>query len=498
MKPVVTAAEMRALDRATMDEVGLPGLTLMETAGRGVAAAACEMLGPQRGPVAVVCGPGNNGGDGFVVARVLRDAGYDAIAYLAAPRASLKGDAATHLAILERAGGIALSIEGPHQLAVHREAIANAELVVDALFGLGPLRPIQGHHAAIVEAINRARQRLAIDVPSGIDSDTGRTMGIAVQAHRTLSTGPLKVALVAAPGFASCGRVDVVDIGIPQVLLAAANLRAGLLEERDIVEWMPRSRPLDHKGRRGHVLVIGGAPGMRGAGRLAAMAALRAGAGLVTLAAEGDFDAPDSVMTRSLAGERLGALIEGKDAIAVGPGLGTAMTAQRYLVEVLSSHRACVLDADALNILAATPDAIAAAAGPVVITPHPGEAARLLATTAAEVEADRMKAVRELAAITRAVVVLKGARTLICDGTLGDDHVAINPTGGPALATAGSGDVLAGTIAALLAQGLPAIAAACVGVWAHGRAGEQLAALRGERGVVSSDLPEAIAAVLAR
>lgn len=488
---------MRALDRATMDEIGLPGLTLMEVAGRGVAATAIAMLdGARRGGVAIVCGPGNNGGDGFVVARVLRDAGLDAIAYLAAPRSAVKGDAKTHLEILERAGGVVLSIETAHELVEHREAIAGAELCVDALFGLGPLRPVEGHFAAIVETINRVRRRLAIDLPSGIDSDTGRTMGVAVDAHRTLSTGPLKVGLVGAPGFASCGEVSVIDIGIPRGVIATSNVRAGLVEESDITGWLPRARPLDHKGRRGHVLVVGGAPGMRGAGRLAALAALRSGAGLVTLAGEGDVTAADSIMTRAL-GDRLGSLLDDKHAIAIGPGLGASMTAQRHLAEVLASGKACILDADALNILAATPEAIAAAAGPVVITPHPGEAARLLDTTAAEVEADRMKAVRDLASKTRAVVVLKGARTLICDGTLGDDHVAINPTGGPALATAGSGDVLAGAIAALLAQGLPAIAAACTAVWMHGVAGDTLAARLGPRGVVSSDLPDAIAAAIA-
>jgi NAD(P)H-hydrate epimerase len=249
---------------------------------------------------------------------------------------------------------------------------------------------------------------------------------------------------------------------------------------------------MDHKGTRGHVLVIGGMPGMRGAGRLASIAALRAGAGLVTLASADQPTADDSVMTRSIDPQReLGNLLERKAAIVIGPGLGTSADAQRWVAEVLAAGVPAVLDADALR----DPTAIAHAAGPIVITPHPGEAARLLGTTADAIEADRLAAARALAAKTRAVVVLKGARTIVCDGTLGDDYCSINPTGGPALGTGGSGDVLSGVIGALLAQHVPAHDAARLGVFVHGRAGDHLANEHGERGVVSSDLPLAIAGV---
>jgi NAD(P)H-hydrate epimerase len=242
------------------------------------------------------------------------------------------------------------------------------------------------------------------------------------------------------------------------------------------------------------VLVVGGSPGMRGAGRLAAVAALRAGAGLCTLAADGELDAPDSVMTRSLvAGGELGALLAGKAAVVIGPGLGVSQPSAARVREVLASRIPAVLDADALNVLAADPATIAAAVGPVVLTPHPGEASRLLGITTQDIEADRLGAARALAEKTRAVVVLKGARTIVCGGDL---HCSINPTGGPALATGGSGDVLAGTIGALLAQGLPAIDAARAGVFVHGVAGDQLATRHGSRGVMSSDLPEAIAAAI--
>jgi NAD(P)H-hydrate epimerase len=493
MRPVVTAAEMRALDRATIDEVGIPGLTLMETAGRAVAAAAARMV--HRGHVAVVCGPGNNGGDGYVAARVLREQGLDAVVYLAAPRSAVRGDAAAHLAILENVGGVVRMIDTPEALGELGDAIAGAALAIDALFGVGLARAIDGHLADVVALINHAQRRLAVDIPSGLDADTGRALGASVAAHATVTMAALKIAHASAPGFARCGPVEVADIGIPSGLIAAQVIRAGLVEEADVARMLPRPAPLDHKGTRGHVVVIGGMPGYRGAGRLCALAALRGGAGLVTLASAGDVVADDSVITRSLDGA-LGSLLEGKAAVAIGPGLGQSEAAATWLGEVLAAGVPAVLDADALNICAGITEALAKAAGPLVLTPHPGEAARLLGTTAAEVEADRLAAARSLAKKSHAVVVLKGARTIVCDGILGDDFCALHAVGGPELATGGTGDVLAGTIAALLAQGLAAADAARAGVFVHGRAGDKLAADLGMRGVVSSDLPLAIAGVL--
>jgi hydroxyethylthiazole kinase-like uncharacterized protein yjeF len=495
MLPVVTASEMRALDRVTIDEIGIPALTLMETAGRAVAAAALEI---SRGTtVAVVCGPGNNGGDGFVVARVLRAAGCDAIAYLASPEAKLTGDAATHLAILERSGGVVRMIDTPAALAALADEIADAAVTIDALFGVGLSRAIEGHFAEVVATINRGRRRLALDLPSGLDTDTGRVLGVVVRAERTVTMAAHKVAVASAPGFAYCGRVDVCEIGVPPGVLATQDIGAGLVEATDVGAWLPRTALLDHKGTRGHVAIVGGNPGMRGAGRLAATAALRAGAGLVTLVAEGEPTADDSIMTHGLSGS-LAPLLEGKAAVVIGPGLGRSELAAAWVGEVLATAVPAVIDADALNLIAGVTGALAKAAGPVVITPHPGEAARLLGTTVAAIEADRLAAARQLAALTRSVVVLKGARTVVCDGTLDDDYCSINPTGGPALGTGGSGDVLAGVIGALLAQGLPAIDAARAGVYVHGLAGDELVGLHGERGVISSDLPLAVSGVIAK
>jgi NAD(P)H-hydrate epimerase len=496
MRPVVTAGEMRALDRATIEEIGLPGLALMETAGRAVADAA-DRMSEGDGHVAVVCGPGNNGGDGYVVARVLRERGRDAVVYLAVPRAQIRGDAAAHLAILERAGGVVRMIDTPQALGELGDAIAGAAVVVDALFGVGLVRPIEGHFADLVALVNHAPRRLAVDIPSGLDADTGRALGVCVHADRTVTMAALKVALAGAPGFAWCGDVEVAEIGIPAALIRAQPARVGLVEHDDVVDWLPRPSALDHKGRRGHVLVVAGMPGMRGAGRLAALAALRAGAGLVTLATRGEVIADDSVMTRSIEGTLEDALA-GKAAVTIGPGLGQSDEAAAWLGDVLASGLPAVLDADALNLVAAgRAPALPDAAGPLVLTPHPGEAARLLGSSTAEVEADRLAAARALASRTHAVVVLKGARTVVCDGTIGDDFCSLNPTGGPALATGGSGDVLAGAIGALLAQGLPPADAARAAVYVHGLAGDRLATLHGMRGVVSSDLPLAIADAVA-
>lgn len=499
MIPVATAAEMRALDAATIADIGLPGAVLMETAGRGVAAAVVARLPAGGGAIAVVCGSGNNGGDGFVIARVLRAAGHDAVVYLVAPRTGITGDAALHLAAYERSGGVISEVTSAEDRIELGQHLTGAAVVVDAVFGTGLDRVVEGALADVIERINAAPGiRIAVDLPSGLSADTGHPLGVAVRAHHTVTMAVPKVGIAGAPGLAWAGTVEHVEIGIPRAL-AETGTRAGLVEASDARGWAPARGVLDHKGRRGHVVVIGGSPGKRGAARLAAVAALRGGAGLCTLAAAGDGElvAPDAVMTASLDGDgAVAALASGKQALVIGPGMPDDATGHGWVDAALATGVALVIDATALAHLAERLDRIAASPSPVVLTPHPGEAARLLGVRTADVEIDRMRAVRELAARSRAVVVLKGARTLVCDGTLGDDYVTINPTGGPALATGGSGDVLAGLIGALLAQGLPPATAARLAVWVHGRAGDTLASRLGT-GTMASDLPDAIAVALA-
>lgn len=478
MTPVVTAEQMRALEKVAIEDIGLPAFTLMETAGRGVADAVLE-LDPV-GHVAVVCGPGNNGGDGFVIARVLRQHDVDAVVYLAVARDAIKGDAAAHLAILEKSGGVVRD-------ATHLDDITGADIVVDALFGTGLARPIEGRMAELVARINECARIVAVDVPSGLATDTGATLGTCVRATHTVTMAALKPALVGAPGFAACGEVTVVDIGVPRAIIASAA-HASVVQPEDLA--LPHRAPTAHKTARGHVLVVAGSPGMRGAGRLAALAALRAGAGVVTLANTGELHADDSIMTRSIDGP-LGDLLDGKAAVVIGCGLGKSELAKGWLAEVLASGVPAVLDADALNL--ATPELLAGAAGPIAITPHPGEAGRLLGMSTKDIEADRLASARTLATRTKAVAVLKGARSVICDGTLGDEHCLINPSGSAALATAGSGDVLAGCIGGLLAQQLSALDAVRTGVFVHGLAGDDT-----DGTLISSDLPAAIGRVLRR
>lgn len=502
MQPVVTVAEARALDAAAMSELGLPGVVLMETAGRAVAAEVERERAARPGPVVVVCGGGGNGGDGYVVARVLAARGVDLTCVAAVDGEALTGDARVHRDAYVRGGGQVVAVLDERGLPTLGAALARAAIVVDALLGVGLTRPVEGHLAAVIAAINAApARRVAIDVPSGLDADTGATLGCAVDADLTVTMALPKLGLVGAPGFARAGRVVAVDIGVAPALLAAHPPRAALIEDTDVAAALPRPGALTHKHRRGHVLVVAGSPGKRGAARLASVAALRAGAGLVTLAgppdASGELAAPDPIMTAALVdAAAVTALARDKAALVIGPGLPDDDHGARWVAAALAAGRPCVVDATGLAHAAAHPHLLDGASAPVVLTPHPGEAARLLGRSSADVERDRPAAVRALAERRRVVVVLKGARTLVCDGRDPRLVVRVVPTGGPALATAGTGDVLAGVIAALLAQGLDAPTAAWAGAYLHGAAGDQLAVRLGT-GVIASDLPEVVAVVAA-
>ena len=566
MIALVSAAEMRALDAAAI-ALGLPAFTLMELAGRGVvehllrevpsllersaadaaeanrAAEADRAAGRagQGGPrVAVVCGGGGNGGDGFVAARLLADRGVAVTVYLAV--APPPGSAAAeHRVLHERCGGAVVEILEPIQLAYARPEIASAHLVLDALLGVGLSRPVTGHLAQVIEAINAAPRRWSIDLPSGLDGDRGVVLGAAVRAEATVSLGLHKLGAVTSPGFAHAGTLHLVDLGLPRAVTGApgelvdSGRAVGWLEEADVRALAPASDPLDHKSRRGHVLVVGGAEGTRGAAELAATAAMRVGAGLCTWAAPGNapISREPSLMTRGLFSldeeedkqegddspgddedddvfavshretlDELSALAKGKAALCLGPGMSriaAAAVLARMIVPPGSSAGAAlfsalqpiVLDADALFALA---DYTVALPGPSVITPHPKEAALLLDLSTEQVEADRLGAARALTARFGCVVVLKGARTLICDGA----RAWLCSTGTAALATAGSGDVLAGAIAGLCAQGLSPRHAALLGVWLHGAAGRHLGERLGLRGVISSDLPAQLGLELAQ
>ena len=484
MHELLTAAEMAEADRLTIAG-GVPGITLMEAAGRAVAEAAAALA--PAGPVVVVAGPGNNGGDGFVAARRLAAAGRVVRVVLLGDPAALRGDA--RLAF-ERWRGPVLPAGS---------ALPAAALAIDALFGAGLDRPLEGAAAALVEAIGRVPAVLAVDLPSGIDGDSGAVLGTAVRADATVTFFRRKPGHLLQPGRGHCGPVTVADIGIDPAVLGAIGPRAfenlpGL--------WPEAARPpgaAEHKYDRGHALVVSGPMLRTGAARLAAGAALRAGAGLVTLLSPPDALAVNAgqltaVMLRRIDGPEAlaAALAEPRArAVAIGPALGTGPPERALVAAALAAPPALVLDADALTLWEDDPAGLFAAIGrrpaPTVLTPHSGEFARLFPDLA---EAPKPARARTAAMRSGAVVVLKGPDTVIAAP---DGRIAINGNAPPWLATAGSGDVLAGIACGLLARGGPGFEAAAAAVWVHGAAGAEAGP-----GLTAEDLAPALRPVLRR
>jgi NAD(P)H-hydrate epimerase len=504
---VVTAAEMRVIDRATIDEYGVPGPVLMEAAGRGAADVLCAIRPPRGLRVAILCGSGNNGGDGAVIARHLWNRGADVRLYLCAPREKIRGDADLHLRVAEKMRIPCVDASGG--AAALDDFARRADVIVDALLGTGLSAEVRGVYREVIEAVNALPALvLAVDLPSGLDGDRGVPLGVCVRADHTVTFAHPKVGLVTDPGFARVGRLHVVDIGVPRGLGETLGGALWLLEEEEVRALLPPRPPGGHKGTFGHLLVIAGSAGKTGAALLAGLAALRSGAGLATVATTaGGQRALDAktleVMTALLcegeepdaeAWDRVQQTLYGKTAVALGPGIprGPAMTA--FVARLVSECPVpLVVDADGINHLAADPAPLRRARAPIILTPHPGEMARLAGRSTAEVQSDRLGIARAFAAEHRVVVCLKGARTVIA---LPDGRAFINPTGNPGLGTGGTGDVLTGMIGAFLAQGLPAIDAARLGVFLHGRAGDLAAETRGQAGLIAGDLLEAVPRVL--
>jgi NAD(P)H-hydrate epimerase len=505
---VATAEEMRRADRRVTERFGVPSLILMENAGRGAADALERVFGPARGRrVLVACGKGNNGGDGFVVARHLAARGARVAAWLACRRADVRGDAAVNLEALVRAG---LPLAEADAGALRRE-LREADLVVDALLGTGVTGPAAGPVAEAIAALNEAgRPVCALDLPSGLSADDGRLPGPAVRATLTVTLGLPKLGLFLQPAAACAGRIELADLGVPRAWLEA-EVATELPEPEDIRALLP-PRPSDaHKGRYGHLLVVAGAVGKTGAAVLACRGALRAGTGLVTCACpasqqpvvaahlvEAMTDPLPETGAQSLslkAVERVLELASRMDALAVGPGVGLEPETQEAVRRLLlAAERPVVVDADALTALAGRLGELREARGPRLLTPHPGEAARLLACPVAEVQADRLGSARRLAEASGAWIALKGAGTVV---TGPDGRAALNPTGNPGMASGGMGDVLTGISGGLLAQGLEPGAALRGAVYLHGLAGD-VAAERGPVGLLAGDVAEAVPEALRR
>jgi ADP-dependent NAD(P)H-hydrate dehydratase / NAD(P)H-hydrate epimerase len=472
-----TVSQVRALDRRAIEQLGVPGYELMRRAA-AAALASLRRHWPQVQRVAAYCGPGKNGGDGFLLALLAHEAGL-AVEVMALAGAAGEGDAARARSACEQAGV-------PVRVWDDACALPTADVHVDALYGTGLSRAPDAQAAALIERLNASRAPIvALDVPSGLDADTGRCPGAAVRAALTVSFIAAKRGLYTGQAPACTGRIELATLGLPESQWQALAPDAHLLEATALP---PRPRDA-HKGGNGHVLAIGGGHGTAGAIRLCGEAALRGGAGLVSVATQPEHlvalnaGCPE-LMAHAVNGpQALEPLLERASVLAVGPGLGQGAWGHALWLTALDSTLPLVLDADGLNLLAAEPRRFEPHR-PVVLTPHPGEAARLLGCAVSEIERDRFAAARTLAARFAAVTVLKGAGSLIAHP---DGRLDVCPWGNPGMASGGMGDLLTGLIAALLAQGCPAWEAARLGVGLHARAGDQ-AARAGERGLIARDL----------
>jgi NAD(P)H-hydrate epimerase len=508
---ILTSASMREADRRTIQEIGIPASVLMESAGRAVVRTMMERLEDlESQSVVVVCGKGGNGGDGLVVLRTLACLGYEARAVVLAPFESLSAEA---LGNLQAALKLGLPVESAPTVEAWEDVlsqVASADVVVDALFGTGLTEPPRGIYQRVIEDLNALETvRVALDVPSGLSSDSGTVPGVAFDADLTIALAAPKVCHFIPPASELCGEVEVVEIGIPPHFLVSSEPRLETIEPAAFAEALPRRRRLSHKGSYGHLLILAGSVGKTGAALMAAEAALRTGVGLVTVASAKSaipMMAPrlpeamweplpetDSGAVSARAQSRLRELLRERSAIALGPGLGTEDETVALVREIVgASEIPTVVDADGLNALARKPAAIPAGRA-LALTPHPGEAGRLLGSSAKEVESDRLKAARRLAQETKTHVLLKGYRTLVSDPR---GNVQVNLTGNAGMATGGTGDVLTGILGALLAQGVDIEEALPLGAHLHGLAGDMAAAALGQTSLIATDLigklPEAL------
>ncbi len=503
---LVTGTQMQALDRQAIESVGIPSAVLMENAGRAVARAIgrhVPQLADKR--VVVASGKGNNGGDGLVVARALLERGVRVEAFVLAGRENCSEEAARQWRILAGAGCSVVGLPDEQALCALEDALARADVLVDALLGIGVRGAARGHTATAIRMINGAgAYRVAVDVPSGLDANTGGVAGDCVRADLTVTLGLPKTGLLFHPGAEYVGALEVVPIGYPDTLVEAFDSGLTWLDRAFVAARLPARPAYSHKGTFGRALLVGGSAGMSGALALAGRAALRSGVGLVHLAYPETLDPVVSSVVleavkhplpssdggldeRSL--EPLATVAQDMDAVAIGPGLGRALAAQEIVRELVSAL-ACplVVDADGLNALAGHLERLKRAA-PTVLTPHPGEFARLTGLPVEDIERDRLEVARDFATEHELVLVLKGVPTVIATP---NRHVCVNATGNAGLAKGGSGDVLTGLIAGLIAQGMGSAEAAACGAWLHGRAADSLQTSAPARTMTPGELVDAL------
>ncbi|MGH9436722.1 MAG: NAD(P)H-hydrate dehydratase [Terriglobia bacterium] len=511
---ILKASQMQQIDRLTTERFGMPGLTLMENAGSGVVAFLVERFSPLDGQkIAIFCGKGNNGGDGLVVARLLRERSLTPRVLLFAEPAALKGDAAVNYQRLLQSSSAEVVKNSAAWLDV-KGSLSGTTLIVDALIGTGLSKPLDGFLKEVVQDLNNGfpgASRVAVDLPSGLSADTGDLIGDCVRADASITFTAPKYAHVFPPACEKVGEWRVHQIGTPPEALEADPELFLSLTCRAEVLWLAAKRAMDtHKGTYGHVLVLAGSVGKTGAAAMAAKSALRSGAGLVTVATSKSAlpavaafgmefmtePLPETeagaVSLRALDSGQIDRLMEGKSVLAVGPGLGGVAETAELIREVVNrSMVPVVLDADGLNAFAGRMDELETANRIRVLTPHPGEMARLSGLNTTDIQKRRVEVARDFAIRHHVYLVLKGARTLVASP---DGRVAVNPTGNPGMATGGAGDCLTGIIAGLLAQfpEKPVTEVLAAAVYLHGLAGDVAARKMGEASMIAGDLIDAI------
>ena len=517
---VVTAAEMRQIDQDTIEGIGIPGIVLMETAGSTIVRAIEKHYSTSK-RIGILAGKGNNGGDGLVIARQLAHTGHDVHIFLLSPPDSFTGEAGINLQISKNLGlrieeiltDTAHKSEASSDQSTSLSHIASRDLLVDAIFGTGLRGTVRDPIITVINTINNLPAPiLSVDLPSGLDADTGNPLGTCVRADRTVTIGLPKRGVLVHPGAELTGKLEVVDIGFPEQVVNAQDIKVNWTTAAQASQWMPQRPTACHKGTYGRVLVIAGSTGMTGAAALASEAALRTGAGLVTLAIPKHLNPilegllPE-VMTLPLPETEAGSLSvsatlailkfaeKTKSVLAIGPGLSQHSETVSLVHQLVRENQEqglnlrMVIDADGLNALAQSPEIISLLDRGAVLTPHPGEMARLTNTTVATLEKDRISTAQQFASEHGLTLVFKGAPTVSADAN-GD--VWINSTGNPGMATGGMGDVLTGVIAGLMAQGISNETAAALGVYLHGLAGDIAAEALGMPGLIASDVLKAV------
>ena len=503
---LVTAQQMKNMDHMTIESFGIPGIVLMEAAGRGTVDALFRHFPHVRQKkVGIATGRGNNGGDGFVIARYLANRQIEVAVFLLSKKERVKGDAAANLKLLDQIGVPVHEVPDENSFKSYIDQIKQCDIWVDAMLGTGLKSDVRGIFKEMIDFLYMLQKPIiAVDIPSGLDSDSGKPRGCCIKADVTVTYGLPKIGQVILPGAEFVGKLEVVDIGIPPSVVAEVGPKHHLLTQ-EMIKPSFIFRPLQsHKGTTGHLLVIGGSPGKTGAAVMTSRSAMRVGAGLVTLGIPKSLNTAmesqlTEVMTATLpenTNQTLGlsaydiimSLLESKKGLAIGPGLGSARPTQNLVRKLIqTSPVPIVIDADGLNCLVGGLECLKDIRVPVVMTPHPGEMARLMGTTSRQVQQDRIRAAHDFATSHKVYLVLKGARTIVAHP---DGAVFINTTGNPGMASGGMGDVLTGMIAGLIVQGLAVSKAVNAGVYLHGFAADFLARTIGQVGFLASDVIE--------